>query len=178
MKPDRVHLGPTGKLFVSREHHRSGSGHRDPPSPPVGKLARVSHLRSRWRTAATRCAEVPVLLRTGSATPKWLVRALPADCGAGAHDATPQENSGQVSKSPGPRSPSIDQPVNGSESTLAAYDEHRQPSLGYSHQNQEFSDHAAELRKYPQVAAGELAPFGCRPHPVFPQVSRSAQSRS
>src|SRR5262249_51230667 len=24
-------------------------------------------------------------------TPKWLVRALPADCGAGAHDATPQD---------------------------------------------------------------------------------------
>jgi hypothetical protein len=60
-----------------------------------------------WRTAATRCAEVPVRLRTGRATPKWLVRALPADCGAGAHDATPQENSGQVSKSPGPRSPSL-----------------------------------------------------------------------
>ena len=44
-----------------------------------------------------RCAEVPVRLRTGRGTPKWLVRALPADCGAGVHDATPQENSGQVS---------------------------------------------------------------------------------
>src|SRR6266566_2214892 len=64
-------------------------------------------MRSRGRTAATRCAEVPVRLRTGRATPKWLVRALPADYGAGAHDATPQENSGQVSKSPGPRSPSL-----------------------------------------------------------------------
>ena len=31
----------------------------------------------------TRCAEVPVRLRTGRATPKWLVRALPADGGAG-----------------------------------------------------------------------------------------------
>src|SRR6266581_2598210 len=61
-------------------------------------------MRSRGRTAATCCAEVPVRLRTGRATPKWLVRALSADCGAGAHDATPQENSGQVSKSPGPRS--------------------------------------------------------------------------
>ena len=28
------------------------------------------------------------------------------------------------------------------------------PSLGYSHQGQEFSDHAAELRKHPQVAPG------------------------
>ncbi len=44
-----------------------------------------------------RCAEVPVRLRTGRGTPKWLVRALPADCGAGVHDATPHENSGQVS---------------------------------------------------------------------------------
>jgi hypothetical protein len=26
--------------------------------------------------------------------------------------------------------------------------------LGYSHQGQEFSDHAAELRKHPQVALG------------------------
>src|SRR5215510_12409488 len=32
-----------------------------------------------------------VRLRTGRATPKWLVRALPADCGAGAHDVTPQD---------------------------------------------------------------------------------------
>ena len=57
-------------------------------------------------TAATRCAEVPVQLRTERATPKWLVRTLPADCGAGPPDATRPQNSGQVSKSAGPRSPS------------------------------------------------------------------------
>src|SRR5689334_11500547 len=46
--------------------------------------------RSRRRTAATRCAEVPVRLRTGRATPKWLIWALPADCGVGTYDSTPQ----------------------------------------------------------------------------------------
>jgi len=44
MARDRIHLTPADKVFVSREYHRSGSGHRDPPSPPVGKLARVSRL--------------------------------------------------------------------------------------------------------------------------------------
>ena len=37
---------------------------------------------------------------------------------------------------------------------LLAPDERGGPSLGYSHQGQEFSDHAAELRKHPQVDPG------------------------
>ncbi len=48
-------------------------------------------------------------------------------------------------------------------------------SLVYSHQGQEFSDHAAELRKHPQVVPGARTFFGCGSHQAFPQVIRSAR---
>jgi hypothetical protein len=44
MALDRVHLTTADKLLVSREHHRSGSGHRVIRLRPKGKLARVSRL--------------------------------------------------------------------------------------------------------------------------------------
>src|SRR5580693_3453364 len=92
------------RLYDFERAHAGTSGHVGGPPPP---------------------AEVPVRLRTGRATPRWLVRALPADCGAGAHDATPQENSGQVSKSPGPRSPTREWTLDG---TLAEF--HRAAPMG------------------------------------------------
>ena len=77
------------------------------PQLASGLLDRAQSLgiRAAFVAGDTRCAEVPVRQRTGRATPKWLVRALPADCGAGPHDGTPQENSGQVSKLPGTEEP-------------------------------------------------------------------------
>jgi hypothetical protein len=53
---------------------------------------------------------------------------------------------------------------------------HKTTNLGYPHQGQEFSGHAAELRKHPQVARGP-ASFGCGAHQAFPQVISSARSR-
>src|SRR6266487_1854450 len=78
-----------------------------PPDRPASEHAPARTCGHDRPTAAARCAKVRPAMRPAVPLQSgWSGHCLQS-CGAGVLDATPPQNSGQVSKSPGPRIPTL-----------------------------------------------------------------------